>query len=64
MQSSHGVVAEQTFPLAQSDTKSVACFLPLPLGIQSAPELQEADVPLPCVVPIAVEKECGCNYIE
>ena len=43
---------------------SHACFLPLPLGIQSVPELQEADVSLPCIVPIAVEKECGCKYIQ
>ena len=39
-------------------------LFPIPPCIQSAPELQEADVPLPCVVPIAVEKECGCNYVE
>ena len=47
-------------------------LFPIPPCIQSAPELQEADVPLPCVVPIAVERknedvimlnECACTHI-
>ena len=51
-------------PPAQSDSKSAVCSLAILPCIQSAPALQEADVPLPCVVPIAVVKECGCNYVE
>ena len=46
-----------SYPLKEVPPSLKRALFPILPCIQSAPELKEADVPLPCVVPIAVERK-------